>query len=425
MPDSMNHHQAGDGHEPGEDPRRARHPAPPLRPDDQVDEALGSLEVVEQQREGDAHQAHRDQPTDRHGWRREGEETEQQPERQHREHAGGRALGDDVERDRPVPGDLVLSVVGDLHHLARLHAAHVDGAGARRTLALGVANGGTGVGHGRARRGPGRRAQVDVGFAWMELDHVREEEGARRALPGRGVLRRVVTVDVEQLGRRALLGLADDDVLLGEHAADLRLGIVQIASDDRVLGADHDAGWLEPDVHTMCAVVALGRGARVRVDVDGVVRARLQTGLAADADVRVELHDPVVPLVHRGDGTAPHAGRIRAVVAAGDLEMAAYVRVDPGLGVLHPGAVDPQRHLVLALARRRARMTADARPRVDDESVVHAQPSVATRLATSVPLGACYGRGPTGWTPRPRRAHPPGAPARRTGYFMNVVLFHE
>src|SRR5690606_35807148 len=105
---------------------------------------------------------------------------------------------------------------------------------------------------------------------------------------------------------------------------DLRGGVVEVARHDRVGGAHHRAGGLEAHLHPMRAVVALGRGAGLGIDVDRVVGARLHAGLAADAHVLVELHDAVGALVHRGHGADPHAGRVVTVVAARDLEAATH-----------------------------------------------------------------------------------------------------
>ena len=156
-----------------------------------------------------------------------------------------------------------------------------------------------------------------------------------------------------------------------EQPGNLGAPVLQVAGDDRVDRAHDDARRLESHVRAVRAEVALGRGAGVRVDVDRVVRTGLHARLAADADIRVELDDPVVALIHRLRRADRNAGRVRAVVAARHLEVAARVGKLPLLDVLDPGAVDADRHLVLRLARGRARVTADALAVVDEEGVVH------------------------------------------------------
>ena len=109
------------------------------------------------------------------------------------------------------------------------------------------------------------------------------------------------------------------------------------------------------------------------VDVERVVRAALHAGLAADAAPAVEVHDAVLPPEERGGGTDLDAGRVLAVVAAGDLEGAAGLGEHALLDVLDPGAGDAERDLVLGLAGHRAGVAADAPPVVDQEGVVHAR----------------------------------------------------
>src|SRR5262249_32674113 len=150
--------------------------------------------------------------------------------------------------------------------------------------------------------------------------------------------RRFLRLDVEELGPGPLFGLPHGDALGRDRARDLRPRIVEVAGEDRVNGTDDDAGRLQADVRPVRAEVALGGGAGFRIDVDRVVRARLEAGLAADAGVRIELDDAVGPLEHRRGRADRDARRLRAVVAAGDLEVAPRVRKDPLLDVLDPRA---------------------------------------------------------------------------------------
>src|SRR5678815_3469741 len=75
---------------------------------------------------------------------------------------------------------------------------------------------------------------------------------------------------------------------------------------------------------------------RDRIYVERVVGAALHAGLAADAALAVEVHDSV-PAPEEGRGrTDLDAGRILAMVAAGDLEGAARVGEHALLDVFHP-----------------------------------------------------------------------------------------
>ena len=44
----------------------------------------------------------------------------------------------------------------------------------------------------------------------------------------------------------------------------------------------------------MSAVIALGGGMRFRVDIQGVVRAGLHAGFAADTTLVIKIHDAIV-----------------------------------------------------------------------------------------------------------------------------------
>ncbi len=116
----------------------------------------------------------------------------------------------------------------------------------------------------------------------------------------------------------------------------------------------------------MGAEVALLGRVVVGVDEDRVIGTRGDARLAADADRLVEVHDPVRTPVHRRGRAGVDAGRIVALVAAGDLEAAPGGRVDAHVDRLDIGAGDRQRHLVLRLAGGRAGVAADAPRLVDD-----------------------------------------------------------
>src|SRR6188508_817839 len=135
-----------------------------------------------------------------------------------------------------------------------------------------------------------------------------------------------------------------------------------------------DARRLESEVDSMRAIMALRRSTVFRVDVNRVVRARLKACLASDANSRIELHNAVVPLIHRGDWTDPDAGWIRAVITPRDLEVPPRIGSRAGLDVLHPRPIYTKRNVVFALARSRAGVASNARPIIDDESEVHERP---------------------------------------------------
>lgn len=98
----------------------------------------------------------------------------------------------------------------------------------------------------------------------------------------------------------------------------------------------------------------------VRVDVQGIVGTRLQTRLAADTAVGVEIDHAVVPAIKRSNGTDGDAGRPIAVVAAHHREVAPIGGEGPFLDILHPGPIDADGHLMLTFAGHRTGMAADA-----------------------------------------------------------------
>src|SRR5207249_6112285 len=90
---------------------------------------------------------------------------------------------------------------------------------------------------------------------------------------------------------RPLLGLAHLHLLGGHELGNPAARIVEIAGDDRALGADDHARGLEADLETVSAVVALGGGLGGGIDVERVVGAGLHARLAADTALAVEVHD--------------------------------------------------------------------------------------------------------------------------------------
>src|SRR5262249_2607075 len=121
--------------------------------------------------------------------------------------------------------------------------------------------------------------------------------------------------------------------------------------------------------------VTLGGGVSVRVDIEGVVGARLQTGLAADAPVRVKVHYAVVARVERRDRANRDARGPFTVIAAHHREQPAIVGKGSLLDVLDPGAVDANGDLMFALARYRAGVATDTFAVVDYEAKLrHAGP---------------------------------------------------
>ena len=187
----------------------------------------------------------------------------------------------------------------------------------------------------------------------------------------RGLQQVALDTDVEELGLRALMGLADCDLLRRNDAADMALRIVEVAGHDRLRGTNDDAGRFEIGLDAMRAEVAFGGRAGFGVNVKRVVGAGLHAGLASDTAAVVEINDAVVALEQRAGRANLDARRLLAMVASHHAEMAAGVGEGTLLDVLDPGAKDADRDLVLILAGNRAGVTSDASVLVDHEAVTH------------------------------------------------------
>ncbi len=249
---------------------------------------------------------------------------------------GGDGLGDQVARDLLLPGHRVRRGVGGAGHDAVVDVGH-----------RGVRRGGV---------GPDHPVAGDGGAGGIE-----------RCLVGTAVV---------DLGLGVLLGRPDGDVVAGDDAVD-RIGrIVEVDDLDGLGRAHHHTRRLEPDLDAVVAEVALVRRRGLGVDVDRVVGAGVHAGLAADAVVVFEVDHAVVGTEQRRGRADLHARRVVAVVAAHDVELAGDVGEVAGLDVLDPGAVDPDGHVVFALARHGAGVTADARVAVEEEAEARHRPSV-------------------------------------------------
>ena len=121
----------------------------------------------------------------------------------------------------------------------------------------------------------------------------------------------------------------------------------------------------------MRAEMTFRRGVRFRININRVVRTRLQTRFAADALLRVEFDNTICALIHRRRRTDVNAGRIFALIAARHLEMAARVGELTLFDVLDPGAENAEGNLIFFFARNTAGMATDALAIVDNLCVFH------------------------------------------------------
>jgi hypothetical protein len=109
----------------------------------------------------------------------------------------------------------------------------------------------------------------------------------------------------------------------------------------------------------------------VRVHIQGVIRTSLGACFAPNAAAVVKIDYAVLACKQRGHRADLNAGSIRAVIAPH------YGKKAPRVGelalfyVLDPGAVNPDRHVMLCLACNRAGMAADTLPVIDNEPEIH------------------------------------------------------
>ena len=315
------------------DVRSARNPRPPLRLQQRVHEPFRMVQVEHEQPGRDRQQDYRGD--DRRQLHVAPQIVSEESERRdHHDQSRRDRFRPRVRRDDPVPWRAMRVVVRE------------DGrrvAGCRVVGACG-------------RRPAGSYLCVD----WLRLAEVALERCRGR------VERRTRCVDVEELWIGVLLGPAYLDLLPSDEVRDVRHGVFEVPNKNRLRRADRYAGGLESSVDPIRTEVTLLSAVRHRIDVDGVVWTRRHTCLTADTARAVEVHYAVRALEHGRRGAYLHARRVGALVAAGDLEVPANVRVSPDLDLLDVRAIDAQRNVVFLLARDGAGMTADALAVVDD-----------------------------------------------------------
>ena len=117
--------------------------------------------------------------------------------------------------------------------------------------------------------------------------------------------------------------------------------------------------------------MALCGGVGIWIYVYRVVWAGLHTAFAANTDVRVELHNAVLPLVHCGHWTYLYTRWVCTVVATSHLKVPADIGVLSLFGVFYPGAANTERHTVFTLTRRGTGVTANTASSIYCKSVIH------------------------------------------------------
>ena len=133
---------------------------------------------------------------------------------------------------------------------------------------------------------------------------------------------------------------------------------------------NYDAGRFQSHLRAVGAIVALGGGMAVGIDVKRVVGTRLHTGLTANAAAGVEVDNAILALKKSFSWTNSDAGSVVAVVTTIDQEIAARVRKLALLNILDPRAIDANRHIMLRLAGHRTGMTPNTLSLVNHKRVL-------------------------------------------------------
>ena len=119
---------------------------------------------------------------------------------------------------------------------------------------------------------------------------------------------------------------------------------------------------------SVSAVVTLLSGACVRIEIEGVVRACLHACLTANADIAVEIHNGVRPLVQSVDGANVYTRSGITVVAAEYCEVATNFWECPLLYIFDPCSEFAEGDFIFRFARYCAGVTTDASTLVDDKA---------------------------------------------------------
>ena len=101
------------------------------------------------------------------------------------------------------------------------------------------------------------------------------------------------------------------------------------------------------------------------VDEDRIVRTSCHASFAPYANRFIKVNDAIGPLEHCGGRTSCDAGSMRALIATRHLMCSSSVWKLAYIDVLDVGASNRERNFIFGLARRRARMTANATRVVD------------------------------------------------------------
>jgi hypothetical protein len=200
----------------------------------------------------------------------------------------------------------------------------------------------------------------------------------------RGLQQIAFDAGIEQLGASPFLRFTRRDLLGRYNLADLTLGIIDVAGDNRARGTYDDAGRFQIQLNPMGAEVALGRCMSIRIEIKRIVRTCLHARFASDTAAAIEIDYAIVAAEKSSGRAYLNTWGIITMVATHHAEMAAGLRKGPLFDVFDPGAENANWYIVLFFASNRARMTSDTAVMIDDKPVPQVDSSPTNLDQTSV-----------------------------------------
>jgi len=122
---------------------------------------------------------------------------------------------------------------------------------------------------------------------------------------------------------------------------------------------------------TVGAIIALGSGSGIWVDVKGVIRTRLHTCLTAYTTRVIEINNAIFTGEKSGGRANCCAWGILTVITAVDAEFTIGIRIGSSLDILNVSSVNSDWHIVFRLTSDGTSVAAYAGAIIDDKAIIH------------------------------------------------------
>ncbi|SVC74290.1 uncharacterized protein METZ01_LOCUS327144, partial [marine metagenome] len=136
---------------------------------------------------------------------------------------------------------------------------------------------------------------------------------------------------------------------------------------------------LQSFVDAMSAIVALRRGIREGINVEGIIGTRLHTRFTANTSGGIEVDDPIIATEESLRGTDRHAGRVVTLVAPQYGKMAARVGKRALFYILYPGSKGAEGNFIFRFTGNGTGMASNAAGLINYEPVSHGTQCPAPR----------------------------------------------